>query len=212
MRSIIGFAILWILLLPGSTPAQEPTEPSPASAYVAPSAETLAAIQGPARLAVYFDRISKSRTRTVEPGQIFEFHLVAVGAVGGLRAWEAQLILDDAIEVISREMDGMNLGRGPETYQVGLGNKCLADQQVLLVSYTARVVDEEARDLIIGIGPAPQGSSDPPAPGYLSCDPELPVLSFEWPEQAALINPDTVRLSDEAPKRFEMESGREGQK
>jgi hypothetical protein len=97
-----------------------------------------------------------------------------------------------------------------------VGNRCFAGQEVQLVSYTARVSEADARDLVIGIGPAPNGSADPPAPCYLACDPELPLLSFEWPEIAAVINPDQIVLPPEGEEntgpQFEMESGRSGQR
>lgn len=105
------------------------------------------------------------------------------------------------------------MGSGGEVYQVGLGNRCLADQELLLISYTARLT-AEASDLVIGIAPLSEGSFDPPAPGYLSCDAKGLLLPFDIPAQAAVLNPEKIQIPDddlgEKKPDFRMESTREG--
>jgi len=166
-------------------------------------------VEGPARLEICFDLISHSHKLAPRPGESFQFFVVANGAEGGIRAWEARILIDERIVIFDRQADGMDVDSGKDTWRVGLGKNCGFGQYILLASYTARLKNDDDEDLVLGIAPIENGSFHPPSAGYLSCLSFEDKRTFAFADTAAVVNPVHLQLDeiekDESLPRFQMQ-------
>jgi hypothetical protein len=203
---MIRFLAICVLVAAGAvmSSAQETGAPVPSP----PSEEELAAIEGPGRLALWFDPLQKTVSRSAEAGEAVPVRLVAVGAEGGIHAWEARLLLDPRLELMGTELvEGIDLGAGDEVFRVGLGRNCRIGQEVILATITVRV-PPEADDLVLGLVGCDPGTFHPPAPGYLTCLSIDDKRTFQTADTLAVINPVSVRLhQDTSPFRMERAGG-----
>ncbi len=207
--------LLPLLLLIFSSVANAQDVPS-AQESGASSNETAAkpeqpASDEPARLAIYFDLISHSRSIALEPGAQTQFSVVALGSAGGIKAWEAQVVLGKGIVVVKREAEGLNVGAKPDEWRVGLGKECKREQEIVLATYTVTVAPDAGRDLVLGLAPVVNGSFHPPVPGYLACEGLHDLRAFAYPDTAAVINPEKIQLAPAgAAKKARFEMGKAG--
>jgi hypothetical protein len=187
----------FLLLLSASIAGAQSTAPAPDANEPSQALETQKKeTESPARLVIYFDLISHSRSLAAKPGERVKFSVVAESSAGGIKAWEARVVLGEGITVIDRQADGLNLGASLDEWRVGLGKQCKQEQEIVLATYTVTVAPNAGHDLVLGLAPVPNGSFDPPAPGYLACEGLHDLRAFACADTAAVINPERVRLED----------------
>ncbi len=233
MRRFAG--VVWVVLLFSLVPAGRAASPAPgdpdgveevgrvtapapsqqaagssAEAAASHEASTTSAASDSAYLALYFDLATHARTRAVAPGEIFQFMVVARHVQEGMLGWEARIVMDDAIEVLSQRGDGLDVDGAPDVWRVGLGKDCHRGDEILLGTYTARLKKDGANDVVLGIAPVEHGSFDPPAPGYVSCLSYDDLRPFAFADTVAVINPLHVQLEAEEDSlpHFEIERAR----
>lgn len=190
---LLSFLLLFSVSIAGAqstTPAPDANVPS--QALETQKNET----ESPARLAIYFDLISRSRSLAIKPGERVKFSVVAESSAGGIKAWEARVVLGEGITVIDRQADGLNVGGSLDEWRVGLGKQCKQEQEIVLATYTVTVAPNAGHDLVLGLAPVSNASLDPPAPCYLACEGLHDLRAFAYADTAAVINPERVRLQD----------------
>jgi hypothetical protein len=212
MRTKVLLPLLFLILstVARAQDVQPAAQDSAASNATAPKA---AQVEGsePARLAIYFDRISHSRSIALAPGDQAQFSVVALGSAGGIKAWEAKVVLSDGIVVLKREADGLNVGATADEWRVGLGKVCKQEQEIVLATYTVTVAPNAGNDLVLGLAPVENGSFHPPVPGYLACEGLHDLRSFAYPDTAAVINPEKIQLAPAgASRKAKFEMGKAG--
>lgn len=212
MRTKVLLPLLFLMFSAGARAqdVQPAARDSVASDATAPKA-TQAVGEEQAQVAIYFDLISHSRSIALKPGDQAEFSVVALGSEGGLKAWEARVLLDDGIVVVKREAKGLNVGATIDEWRVGLGKECKQGQEIVLATYTVTVAPDAGNDLVLGLAPVENGSFHPPAPGYLACGGLHDLRAFAYADTAAVINPEKIQLApDGASKKAKFKMGKAG--
>jgi len=210
MRSKVLFSLL-LLIIASTARAQDvqPVAENDSSSSKLLSEPEQSASDEPARLAIYFDLFSHSRSIALQPGEQAQFSVVAEGSAGGIKAWEAQVVLGKGIMVLKREADGLNMGSKVDGWRVGLGKECKQEQQIVLATYTVTIAPDAGHDLVLGLAPVANGSFHPPSPGYLACKGIKDLRAFAYADTAAVINPVKVQLAPAgAPKKAQFEMGK----
>jgi len=182
--------------------AQEPTQPPKRPAiydtYDFPQYPDPDPYGPPATMAIYFDLVRRTRSCHVEPNTPFQFFVVAHDSQVAVRGWEAKIVIDPRIKIISKKFTGFNVGQG-DNWFVGLRpEECLAGQTVVLVEFTAMVVEDSLSDLVLGLGPTDRSSFNPPSPGYLLCRPDDQLLTYAACDTCAVVNPVHIQLHDKS--------------
>jgi len=155
------------------------------------------------RMEIVFDLVSRSRTLAVEPHVPFEFLVVAHHSRVAVRGWEASVQIDPRITVVGREVQGLDVMPAPDDYMIGIKPAdCLYGDTIVLVKYTAMVVEPGLTDLTLGLAPISRSSFEPPSPGYLVCTPDHDLRDYEWCELCAVVNPVQKRPEGEERPSF----------
>lgn len=201
MIARIPIALLLVAL--GSVPglAQE-AEPDPPRAYdfdtshEYPEFPPQPADLPRERMEIVFDLVGRSRTLAVEPRIPFEFYVLAHHSRVAVRGWEASVEVDPRITVLEREVAGLDVMPAPDDYMIGIKPAdCLFGDTIVLVKYTAILMEDGLTDLTLGLAPISRSSFEPPSPGYLVCTPDHDLRDYDSCGLCAVVNP--VRLKPE---------------
>jgi hypothetical protein len=156
-----------------------------------------------ARLAIYFDLVSRTRTIHAEPNTPFHFYLVAHNPHMGILSWETRVEVSEGLHIVGEELEGLRVGGEGEYIVSTLPQDCQVGDQVVLVKFTGLVLEEGLNDLAIRIAPIARSTlTDPPVPCYVVCRPSKEIRPFDHDELPAVVNPVELRIDDRQKPDF----------
>lgn len=175
-----------------------------------------------ARLRIVFDTVSRAQEIAAQPNVPFDAYVVAHDVQIALRGWEATLLIDERLTVISQELTAdVNVGQSPEIFAALKPKNCKSGETIVL-AHLRLLLREPATDVTLGLAPTSRPSAvtvetdlEGPTPVYLVCRPEADVRPFDHCTTCAVVNPEQVHPErDETTKPtaadlFELNRGRQ---
>jgi hypothetical protein len=216
MRSIV---IALILFVASPTVAgDEPDHAFEGRDVVWPQFEDSPPDAPTARMGFVFDPVSRSREAPIGMGEPVEVLLMAWDVQVALNAWEAHLEFDPRLTVVATEyISDLHMDQDGDVRAMLKPENCKSSPEIILARFTLMLLEGEASDLVLGIGPTEQPTAltaatdaPMPAPVYKICRNDPDIRPFLFAPVSAVLNPVSVHpdpVEGEAP-RFSPEPAR----
>ena len=174
-----------------------------------------------ARLRIVFDLVSRSQEIAAEPNVPFDAYVLAHDVQIALRGWEAKLLIDERLTVLSKQLlADVNVGQGDEVFAALKPRNCESGETIVLAELKL-MLTEPATDLTLGLAPTDRPSQptvasdvEGPTPVYLVCRPETDVRPFDYCSTCAVVNPRRLAPERDATTKpaatdlFKLDRGR----
>lgn len=222
MRTQFSLSLITVLLFGCLAPSVARGQDEPAfegQQVIWPEFEDPAPGAPEARIGFAFDLVSRSREAAISVGEPLEVLLVAWDIQVALHAWEARLLFDERLTVVSTEyISDLHMEKDGDIRAMLKPERCNPSPEIVLARFEVLLLEEGATDLVLGIGPAsiPSQVTDPtdapvPCPVYQICRPGQGVRPFLFSEVSAVLNPAEVHpdpIEGEKPRFAPQSSGR----
>lgn len=201
MRSLILAVLLVLLTAPVGTRAQSTDAPTAGRKEVVwPELPDSPPDAPMARIGFAFDPVSDTNEAAAALKTPVDVYVMAWDVQVGLYCWEAHLTFDPRLTILETEyMADLHLDKDGDVRAMIQPEDCAGSGRTVLARFKVVLLEEEATDLVFGIGPCAQpsrinGATDDtePTPVYLVCRPGKDVRPFQYSAVSAVLNPVSV--------------------